>query len=108
MSLSIEQLFEHLWKQYISINPQAQKIQNLFTQRGETVVNDHIALRTFNTEKLGLINIADIFIKKGYKVIKEYDFEKKCLNGIHLEHSENINHPKVFISEFAEIRVPSS
>jgi len=99
MNLSVEQLFQHLWQQYISINPQAERIQKLLNQRGETVVNDHIALRTFNTEKLGLINIASIFLNKGYEVIKEYDFVKKRLSGIHLEHAENANHPKVFISE---------
>lgn len=99
MSLSVEQLFQHLWQQYIDINPQAQLIQKLLEQRGEAVINDHIALRTFNTEKLGLIHIADSFISKGYKVIKEYDFAKKRLNAIHLEHAEDANHPKVFISE---------
>ena len=99
MSLSVEQLFEHLWQQYLQINPQAEKIQKLLEQRGETIINDHIALRTFNTKKLGLINIADNFINKGYKVINEYDFTKKKLNAIHLEHTENINYPKVFISE---------
>ena len=99
MSLSVEQLFEHLWQQYIQINPQAEKIQQLLEQRGETIINDHIALRTFNTKKLGLVNIADTFIRKGYQVIDEYDFSKKKLNAIHLEHCDNINHPKVFISE---------
>ena len=99
MSQSVEQLFQQLWKQYIAINPQAEKIQKLLNKRGETVINDHIALRTFNTEKLGLVNLADIFIKKGYEVMNEYDFVKKKLRGIHLEHTENINHPKVFISE---------
>jgi len=99
MSISVEQLFEHLWQQYIEINPQANKIQKLLKQRGENVINDHIALRTFNTEKLGLINIADTFLSKGYKVIKEYDFAKKKLNAIHLEHAQDINLPKVFISE---------
>lgn len=99
MQLSVEQLFEHLWQQYIEINPQAHKIHALLEQRGETIVNDHIALRTFNTDKLGIANIAKTFIDKGYEVIQEYDFAKKKLNAIHLEHSLNSHHPKVFISE---------
>ena len=99
MSLSVEQIFEHLWQQYIQINPQANKIQQLFKARGETVVNDHIALRTFNTDKLGIMKIATPFLDKGYEIIKEYDFVKKKLNAVHLEHSVDINHPKVFISE---------
>jgi hypothetical protein len=99
MSLSVEEIFEHLWQQYIQINPQANQIQQLFKERGEMVVNDHIALRTFNTEKLGLMKIAAPFLDKGYEIIKEYDFVKKKLNAVHLEHSLDINHPKVFISE---------
>lgn len=99
MSISVEQLFEHLWHQYIQINPQANKIEQLFKARGETVINDHIALRTFNTEKLGIMNIASTFLDKGYKIVKDYDFAKKKLNAVHLEHEFDINHPKVFISE---------
>jgi hypothetical protein len=99
MSLTVEQLFKHLWQQYIQINPQAEKIHHLLQQRGESIINDHIALRTFNTKKLGIDKIAQIFIKKGYAVIAEYDFAKKKLNAIHLEHRENIHLPKVFISE---------
>jgi len=99
MSLSVEQLFDNLWNQYIQINSQADKIQKLLQQRGEIVVNDHIALRTFNTPKLGMLKIAQIFLDKGYEIVGEYDFAAKKLNAIHLEHSVDINHPKVFISE---------
>ena len=99
MSLSVEQLFENLWQQYIQINPQANIIHELLQARGENVINDHIALRTFNTQKLGMFKIAQTFLDKGYEIKNEYDFAKKKLNAIHLEHSLDSNHPKVFISE---------
>ena len=99
MSLSVEQLFSHLWQQYIKINPQADIIHNILEKRGENVINDHIALRTFNTEKLGIFKMAQTFIDKGYEIKNEYDFSSKKLNAIHLEHSINSNYPKVFISE---------
>ncbi len=99
MQLTVEQLFDHLWQQYIQLNPQANKIQKLLQSRGETVINDHIALRTFNTEKLGIMNIASPFLDLGYEIVADYDFAKKKLNAVHLEHGTNINHPKVFISE---------
>ena len=99
MSLTVQALFNQLWLQYVQINSQAGKIHNLLEQRGESVVNDHIALRTFNTDKLGIMKIAQPFLDKGYEVKGEYDFSKKNLNAIHLEHSVDINHPKVFISE---------
>jgi hypothetical protein len=98
MSHSIE-IFDNLWQQYIQINPQAKQIHKLLEQRGEKVINDHIALRTFNTEKLGIINVANPFLDNGYKVIEEYDFTQKKLNAVHLEHQLDANLPKVFISE---------
>ena len=99
MKTSIQDIFNTLWKQYIAINPQADRIHGLLSQRGETVINDHIALRTFNTSKLGLIKIANAFLDRGYKVKAEYEFVQKKLDAIHLEHSEDANLPKVFISE---------
>ncbi len=99
MSLTIQDIFNQLWQQYVQINSQAEKIQSLLEVRGESVVNDHIALRTFNTPKLGMMKLAQTFLDKGYEVSGEYDFVKKKLNAIHLEHSTCIDLPKVFISE---------
>lgn len=99
MKMSVENLFDALWNQYTEINPQAQKIHGLLQERGENVINDHIALRTFNTEKLGINNLAKTFLALGYEQAGEYDFEKKKLNAIHLQHFENPQFPKVFISE---------
>ncbi len=99
MSLSVQDVFNHLWKQYIQINEQAEKIQSLLQQRGEDVINDHIALRTFNTPKLGMLKLAKTFLDKGYEVAGEYNFVKKKLNAIHLQHCTDVNLPKVFISE---------
>lgn len=87
-----------MWKDYIKITPQAQKIHDLFVQSGETVVNDHIALRTFNHPKLGIKSLAQHFIKYGYKEAGEYFFVEKKLYAKHYEH-ENKNLPKIFISE---------
>ena len=48
---TIDDLLEKMWSDYIKLNPQAQQIVNMFKDRGEEVVNDHIALRTFNHPK---------------------------------------------------------
>ncbi|WP_154221894.1 DUF1338 domain-containing protein [Marinicella rhabdoformis] len=95
----VETLFNNLWLQYTAINPQAEAIHQLLTERGETVVNDHIAIRTFNTQKLGIDSIAQVFVDLGYVKKDAYDFSSKKLNAFHYEHPENPNHPKVFISE---------
>jgi hypothetical protein len=99
MSDPMQKLFNPLWKQYVQLNPQADAIHKLLESRGETVINDHIALRTFNTKKLGLISIASPFLDHGYEVKNDYDFEKKKLNAIHLENTIDPTLPKVFISE---------
>ena len=91
--------FDQLWQQYTAINPQAHAIHQLLAKRGETVVNDHVALRTFNTPKLGIDNLAGLFEAMGYENCGQYDFTAKQLNAYHFEHLENPNHPKIFISE---------
>lgn len=96
---TVEEFFANLWQQYTAINPQARAIHALLEERGEQVVNDHVALRTFNTEKLGIDRLATIFEDMGYENRGQYDFTAKQLNAYHFEHSENPNHPKIFISE---------
>lgn len=96
--LKFHDFMNQMWSDYIQLNPQAQKIYNLFTQEGETVLNDHIALRTFNHPRLGIKSLAQHFIKYGYKEAGEYFFKEKKLYAQHFEHS-NSSYPKIFISE---------
>ena len=44
-----KELLERLWGKYIQRVSYANKYVELVTQKGGNVVNDHIALRTFNT-----------------------------------------------------------
>ena len=94
----LQKYFDRLWANYISMTPQALAIKELFENNGETIVNDHIALRTFNHPKVNIIKLATYFTKYGYVKKGEYKFEEKKLFAIHLEH-QNPLMPKVFISE---------
>ncbi|MBC7742500.1 MAG: DUF1338 domain-containing protein [Bdellovibrionaceae bacterium] len=87
-----------MWTDYIKMTPSAEKIYNLFTQSGENVLNDHIALRTFNHPQLGIHSLAQHFTKYGYKYAGEYFFKEKKLYAQHFQHA-NLNLPKIFISE---------
>ena len=98
MTASIEKYFEVMWQVYVTMTPQAQKIVNLLEEKGETVVNDHIALRTLEGAKLGIDEIAKPFLAAGYKEKDDYHFEQKKLYAKHYEHSNELL-PKVFISE---------
>jgi len=96
--ISLEKLLDMMWKDYCELNPAAKKIYDLFVAEGETVLNDHIALRTFNHPRLGIKSLARQFEKYGYKENGEYTFVEKKLYAKHYEHSDETK-PKIFISE---------
>lgn len=98
MTAGLDQLLQKIWNDYCDLNPQAKKIYDLFTHEGETVINDHIAFRTFQHPKLGIQHIAKHFEKYGYKSSGEYFFKEKKLYALHFEHAD-ITKPKIFISE---------
>lgn len=97
-SKSLEQLLDLMWKDYSTLNPAALKILQLFTQKGEKVLNDHVAYRTFNHPRLGIKSLAAHVEKYGYKAKGEYFFKEKKLYAQHFEHT-NLDYPKIFISE---------
>ncbi|OEE77647.1 DUF1338 domain-containing protein [Vibrio genomosp. F6] len=91
-------LFESLWKDYIQrLCPSADKVHQLLREDAE-LINDHIALRTFNVAPLGIETLAKPFLALGYKECGDYLFESKKLIAKHYEHDDP-NQPKVFISE---------
>ena len=94
----VNQFLLKMWADYSQLNPQASNIYNLLTQNGEAIINDHIALRTFNHPRLGIKSLALPFEKMGYKACGEYFFKEKKLYAQHFEH-QNLDLPKIFISE---------
>lgn len=96
--MDIQVLLDKMWQDYIVLNKSAQKIVDLFKLEGNEVVNDHIALRTFNHPKVCVDVISRPFIEAGYFENGTYDFEEKKLKAKHFEHP-NKNLPKIFISE---------
>ena len=97
--MTLEQIFEKLWKEYTQRTPSAQKIKNLFINNGNEVFNDHIAIRTFDDERINIEVLATPFLEAGYVECGDYHFEKKKLYAKHYEHSTDKNAPRVFISQ---------
>ncbi|WP_159657030.1 DUF1338 domain-containing protein [Vibrio atypicus] len=90
-------LFQSLWNDYIQrLCPSAQQVHQLL-EEDEALINDHIALRTFNLEPLGIATLAQPFLDVGYKACGDYEFESKKLVAKHFEHPDP-KQPKVFIS----------
>jgi len=92
-------IFERLWKDYTSQNPDTKKVYDLFISEGETVINDHIAFRTFNHPSINVDVLAKVFLKNGYEFKGDYRFEQKKLLAKHFEHTTDPDAPRVFISE---------
>ncbi|MDN3608859.1 DUF1338 domain-containing protein [Vibrio ostreicida] len=91
-------LFQSLWNDYIQrLCPSADNVHRLL-QENEPLINDHIALRTFNLAPLGIETLAKPFIDRGYQAGGDYVFESKKLVAKHYEHPDP-KQPKVFISE---------
>lgn len=91
-------LLDKMWADYIGINPMALKIHDLLVQEGEKIVNDHIALRTFNHPRVTIDVLAKPFLDSGYIYRGDYQFIEKKLYAKHFEHPDHTL-PKIFISE---------
>jgi hypothetical protein len=93
--MTAEELFENMWQDYLALNPDAQKIYQLFA-KNNSVVNDHVAFRTFGLDGMRVEDIAQPLIELGYQEAGNYDFDKKNLRAKHYAHPTM---PLVFISE---------
>lgn len=96
--MTYQNIFSHLWDDYLKQNPETKKVYDLFISEGEEVVNDHIAFRTFDHPKVSIDVLAKPFIDAGYVEKGTYKFEAKKLKAHHYEHISDEKAPKVFIS----------
>lgn len=99
MDKKLKELFEKLWNQYTERNPVVKKVYDLLKSKGEEIVNDHIAFRTFNHPKTNIDVLSQVFKKHGYRAKQEYQFEEKKLRAVHFENADDVNAPLIFISE---------
>lgn len=97
--MTTNELLEVLWRDYVAQAPQAERIHSLLAARGETIHNDHVALRTYDAPGIGLAALARVFEEHGWVVQPdEYTFTDKKLRARYWRHPDPTL-PKVFISE---------
>ena len=77
---SIAEFFHCLWEGYASITPLAGKVHQVLIQRGENIVNDHVALRTFDLAPINLERLAAPFRDWGFVETGRYRFVEKKLS----------------------------
>jgi hypothetical protein len=99
MRMKLENIFNRLWTDYTDQNPSAGKIYKLFTDEGETVVNDHIAFRTLDFLQINIDVLARQFLENGYEPRGEYEFRDKHLFARHYEFPGDSSMPRIFISQ---------
>lgn len=94
----LHDLLARLWRDYAAQNPQAAAIHALLSAEGATIVNDHIALRTFGDPRVDIDVLARPFVRAGYRAAGQYRFREKKLIARHFAHDDPAL-PLVFISE---------
>lgn len=97
--MHIETVLEKMWQDYLLLNPEAQRVVDTLLAEGESIVNDHIALRTFNVGVVALEECAKPFLAMGYEEKETYFFDAKKLRAKHYEYAADPTIPKIFISE---------
>ena len=101
-------LLAALWADYVASTPQAERIHTLLADRGETVLNDHVALRTYGLPGIGITALARPFEALGWVVQPDhYRFDDKKLVARYWKHPDPAL-PKVFISELCVYELSGS
>jgi len=94
--VTVAELLDVLWRDYVAATPQAERIRQLLTQRGEILANDHVALRTYGAPGIGLDALARPFEALGWCPRDRYRYEH--LRARYWQHDDAAL-PKLFISE---------
>ena len=96
--MTLDQFFAKLWNDYTAMTPQAQRIHDAFVAEGETIINDHVAFRTFDRGPITLADLEPHLLALGYTRYEPYDFAAKKLRAYgYLPPSDD--QPRVFLSE---------
>jgi hypothetical protein len=94
--MRLESFFDHLWQDYLAIAPMAGRLHQLLVERGEVVVNDHIAFRTFDRSPIHLEALEVHLLALGYQRYQPYHFADKHLRAFGYVHPTG---PRVFLSQ---------
>ncbi len=98
-SNDLNEFLNEAWKGYVELTPDAPRVHRLLSDRGERIINDHVAFRTFNLPGITRFEIGRIFEAWGYvRSPEELEFpEKKLLASYWLPPGSSL--PKIFVSE---------
>lgn len=96
--MDMHTFFSRLWDDYTAMTPQAGHIHDAFVAEGETIVNDHVAFRTFDRGPITLAALEPHLLALGYTRFEPYEFQAKKLRAYgYLPPTDD--QPRVFLSE---------
>jgi hypothetical protein len=96
--VTVAELLDALWGDYVALVPQASRIHHLLTERGEFLCNDHLALRTCGAPGIGMEVLARPFESLGWRPRDRYRTRGKHLRARYWQHDDP-SLPKLFIAE---------
>jgi hypothetical protein len=105
VAVTVDALLVALWRDYVASTPQAERIHALLAARGETIRNDHIALR--GIAPVTIDALAQPFQALGWQPRERYRFADKHLVARYWQHPDAAL-PKVFISELVVDELPAA
>lgn len=97
--MELETFLQRAWQRYVTLAPDASKVVKLLAERGDRMVNDHVAFRTFDLPGLGREACGRIFEAWGYKKVDDllHFPDKKLLANYWLHEDPKL--PKIFVSD---------
>lgn len=100
-------LLDTLWLRYRGRVEYARRYEELVAKHGGTFLNDHVAFRSFASQKpsTGIHSVSRIFAALGYRPAGGYEFPDKHLASVHFDHP-NPRFPKLFVSELKVWELP--
>lgn len=96
--MDVHAFFDALWADFSTMAPAAASIRALLVDAGETVLNDHVAFRTFDRGPIALDKLERPLFDLGYRRLAPYAFPDRHLRAFGYVHPE-AGVPKVFLSE---------
>ena len=97
--MKINDFLTKMWNDYSNLNPHINRVLDLIKEKEpNTIINDHIALRTFNHKKVNRHVLSNYFVENGYKAIEDLSFTEKKLKATYYLHPDPAL-PRIFISE---------
>lgn len=88
-----------LWGDFVRMAPQAATLRARLEAVGETVVNDHVAFRTFDLDPVALDRLEPHLLNLGWVRHAPYAFEDKKLRAYGYVHGTDEGAPRIFLSE---------